>query len=192
MKKIYLFCTRIRMYLTEIPIMILFMIALRYNQESKEVMKLYPLLIFLAAAMIFIVVYFFRAISISFEEIRYHGLYSSRDHAEINEGKELIITLYEKRRIRLELFGNDGKPPELSWVKDDENYTPIDIFLFRGKAIGGKRKIKSLLKYFGVEDTAIESIFNKENFSREYEYVSLMSESFEDKTVIRLKMKETV
>lgn len=180
------------MYLTEIPIMILFMIALRYNQESKEVMKLYPLLIFLAAAMIFIVVYFFRAISISFEEIRYHGLYSSRDHAEINEGKELIITLYEKRRIRLELFGNDGKPPELSWVKDDENYTPIDIFLFRGKAIGGKRKIKSLLKYFGVEDTAIESIFNKENFSREYEYVSLMSESFEDKTVIRLKMKETV
>jgi len=192
MKKIYLFCTRIRMYLTEIPIMILFMIALRYNQESKEVMKLYPLLIFLAASMIFIVVYFFIAISISFEEIRYHGLYSSRDHAEINEGKELIITLYEKRRIRLELFGNDGKPPELSWVKDDENYTPIDIFLFRGKAIGGKRKIKSLLKYFGVDDTAIEAVFNKENFSGEYEYVSLMSECSEDKTVIRLKMKETV
>ena len=192
MKKIYLFCTRLRVYLIELPVIILFMITLHYNDASDELMKLYPLLIFLAASIVFIFVYFFRAISISFDEIRYHGLYSSRDHAEINKGKELIFTLYEKRRIRVELFGNDGKPPELSWIKDDGTYTPVDIYLFRGKAIGGKRKMVSVLKYFGVEENDIDLVFNSESFSAEYEYVSLKSEFSEDKTVIRLKMKETV
>ncbi len=192
MRKKYLFCTRIRVYLTEIPIIILFAITLHYNQYSDELTKLYPLLIFLGLSMLFIFVYFFRAISISFEEIRYHGLYSSRDHAEINEGKELILTSYGKRRIRVELFGNDGKPPELSWIKDDENYVPVDIYLFRGKAIGGKKTLKSLLKYFGVDESDIDTVFKAEKFSGEYEYVSLKSEIQEEKTVIRLKMKETV
>ena len=192
MKKKYLFCTRLRVYLIELPVIVLFAITLHYNKYSEELAKFYPLLIFLAAAMIFIFVYFFRAISISFEEIRYHGLYSSRDHAEINEGKELILTLQEKRRIRIELFGNDGKPPELSWVKDDQSYTPVDIYLFRGKAIGGKRSIKSLLRYFGVSESDVESVLSEKNFSGDYAYVSLKSEKLEEKTVIRLKMKQTV
>ena len=192
MRKKYLFCTRLRVYLIELPIIILFAIALYYNQYSDELTKLYPLLIFLALSMIYIFIYFFRAISISFEEIRYHGLYSSRDHAEINEGKEIIFTLLKKRRLRVELYGNDGRPPELSWIKDNENYTPVDIYLFRGKAIGGKRKLKSLLKYFGVAESDIDELFLKEKFEGDYEYVSLKSEIQEDKTVVRLKMKETL
>ena len=191
MKKKFLFCTRMRVYLTELPLILLFTITLHYNKYSEEVMKLYPLLVFVGAAMLFILVYFFRAISISFEEIRYHGLYSSRDHAEINEGKEIIITSYGKRRIRVELFGNDGRPPELSWISE-ENYTPVDIYLFRGKAIGGKRTVKSLLKYFGVDDGDIDSVLANENFSGDYEFVSLKSEKKEDKTEIRLRMKATV
>ena len=181
-----------RVYLTEIPIIILFTITLHYNKYSEELTKFYPLLIFLGLVMLFILVYFFRAISISFEEIRYLGLYSSRDHAEINEGKELILTLLGKKRIKVELFGNDGKPPELSWIKDNENYTPVDIYLFRGKAIGGKRKLKSVLKYFGVDESDIETVFKSESFSGEYEYVSLNSEINEEKTVIKLKIKETI
>ena len=125
MRKKYLFCTRMRVYLIELPIIILFAITLHYNQYSDELTKFYPLLIFLGLSMIFILVYFFRAISVSFDEVRYLGLYSSHDHAEINEGKELIFTLYGKRRMRVELFGNDGRPPELSWVKDDESYVPV-------------------------------------------------------------------
>ena len=192
MRKKHLFCTRMRVYLTELPLIILFAITLYYNQYSDELTKFYPLLIFLALSMIFILIYFFRTISISFQEIRYHGLYSSRDHAQIDEGKELIFTLYPKRKMRVELFGNDGRPPELSWIKDDQNYVPVDIFLFRGKAIGGKRKLKSLLKYFGVYESDIDQIFYEDKFSADYEYVSLNSEINEDKTVVRLKMKQTV
>ena len=191
MKKKFLFCTRMRVYLTELPIILLFIITLHYNKYSEEVMKLYPLLIFLGAAMLFILVYFFRAISISFEEIRYHGLYSSRDHAEINEGKEIILTMCNKRRIRVELFGNDGRPPELSWISE-EDYKPVDIYLFRGKAIGTKKTVKSLLKYFGVDEGDIDSVFSSENFSGDYEFVSLRSEKKEEQTVIRLRIKQTV
>ena len=181
-----------RVYLIEIPIIILFAIAFYYNQYSEELTKLYPLLIFLGAAFLFILVYFFRAISLSFEEVRYHGFYSSRDHAEINEGKELIFTLEKGRRLRIELFGNDGKAPELDWINADGNYKPLDIFLFRGKAIAGKRRLISILKYFGVDETDAVSLFEKESFKGDYEFVSLSSELKEEKTVIKLKMKETV
>lgn len=192
MKKKYLFCTRLRVYLTEVPLIILFVITLRYNKYSEELIKFYPLMIFLFASMIFIFIYFFRAISVSFSEIRYHGLFSSRDSAEINEGKEIIITLLDKRRIRVDLFGNDNKPPALSWIQDDENYTPVDIYLFRGKAYGSKRKAVSLLRYFGVDENDIPLVFEMESYSGDYEYVSLKSIMNEDKTEIRLKMKETV
>lgn len=192
MKKKYLFCTRMRVYLTEIPIIILFSIACYYNQYSEELTKLYPLLIFLGAAFLFILVYFFRVISLSFEEVKYHGFYSSKDHADINEGKELIFTLEKGRKLRIELFGNDGKAPELDWINSDGDYKPLDIFLFRGKALCGKKRFISILKYFGVDEEDAIALFEKESFSGEYEYVSLTSNVSKEKTVVKLKMKETV
>jgi hypothetical protein len=181
-----------RFYLTELPIVILFAIAYHYNGYSTNPTKLYPLLIFLGLAMIFILVYFFRAISVSFEEVRYHGIFSSKDHSDITEGKELILTLYRKRRMRVELYGNDGVSPDFDWIKNGENYEPIDIYLFRGKAIGGKRKLSSLLRYFGVDEVGIVSVLEENKFSGEYEYVSLVSAKKEDETEVRLKFKETV
>lgn len=192
MSKKYLFCTRLRIYLIELPLVILFAITLYFNQYSDGLLKFYPLLVFLALSMIYIFIYFFRAISISFDEIRYLGLFSSRDHAEINEGKELIFTLLPKKKMKVELFGNDGRPPELSWILEDESYKPVDIYLFRGKAIGKKRQIGSILRYFGVEKADIDEIFSKESFSGDYEYVSLKSEIKEDITTVRLTMKQTV
>ena len=177
------------MYLTELPIIVLFLVALRYNKYSEEVGKFYPLMIFLGLAACFIFIYLFRVISISLEEIRYHGLFSSRDRADINEGKELIITRLPNRRIKIDLFGNDGTLPEYSWIKDGK---PIDIFLFRGKSLGTKRTVISLLTFFGVDgDDAIESL-EKDSFSGDYELSSLESKKEEDKTVFRLKIKETV
>ena len=192
MKKKYLFCTNPLIYLIELPVILLFVIALRYNKYSEGYAKFYPLLIFLGLAMCFIFIYFFRMISISFEEIRYHGLFSSRDHADIDDGKELIITLLPKRKIRVELFGNDGSLPELSWIKPEENTKPIDIFLFRGKAIGAKRRVLSILRYFEVNEEDALKVFESEAFQGEYELVSLESKKEEDKITVRLKIKETV
>ena len=181
-----------RVYLTEIPVIILFIITCYYNQYSKELTKLYPLLIFLGAAFVFILIYFFRVISLSFEEVRYHGFYSSKDHADINEGKELIFTLEKGRKLRIELFGNDGKAPDLDWIKRNGDYKPQDIFLFKGNAICGKKRFAAILRYFGVNEEDSLQIFKNESFSGEYEFVSLTSEKKEEKTIVKLKMKETV
>ena len=191
MKFKLLFCSKIWVYLTEIPVIILFLITRSYNDSSKTLLKLYPLLVFLALVMLFIVVYFFRVITISYDEIRYHGLFSSRDSAVINKDKTLIITMKSAKRLTVELFGNDGQPPALDWLKEDD-YTPVDIYLFRGKAIGGKRTVASVLKFFLVSDEDFESVFNSDSFEKEYEFVSLKANKKEDVREIRLTMKETV
>ena len=191
MKKKYLFCTSPLMYLSELPVIILFIIVLRYNRYSELLTKFYPLLIFLVLTMVFIFIYLFRVISISYEEIRYHGLFSSRDRADINEGKELIITVLPKRRLRINLFGNDGTLPEYSWI-NAENGKPLDIFLFRGKALGTKRKVLSLLRFFGVDEEDASQALLNDSFQGDYELVSLESKREEEKTTIRLRIKETV
>ena len=179
------------MYLTEVPVILLFFIALHYNKYSENIFKFYPLLVFLVICACFIFIYLFRLISISFEEIRYHGLFSSRDRADITEGKELIITLLPKGKLKVELFGNDGTLPEYSWIKEDDG-KPFDIFLFRGRAIGTRRTALAVLRYFGVNEEDSLSVFRDESFSGEYEFVTLVSKREEEKTVIRLKMKKTV
>ncbi len=192
MKRKYLFCTKIRIYLLELPVILLLVLSCIYNGNASNTFKLYPLIIFLSLLIVFILVYFFRVISISFEEVSYHGIFSSKDKAMINKDKELILTLNKRRRMSVELFGNDGKAPELDWIKEGENYTVTDIFLFRGKAIGTKGSAKRILRYFGVENEDIDLVFKNEKFFGDYEYVTLTSEKSDEKTVLRLKMKETV
>ena len=88
MKKIYLFCTKLRVYLLELPLLLLLAICYHYNDEMDNLFKLYPLMVFLVLLIIFIIIYFFRYLSISFESIENHGLFSNRDRALINKDKQ--------------------------------------------------------------------------------------------------------
>ena len=191
MKFVFLFCSKLRVYLTELPVVLLLAVAIHYNDGSDALFKLYPLQIFLVLAILFILVYFFRAITITYDEIRYHGLFSSRDSAVINKDKTLIITMKPGRRLAVELFGNDGKLPALDWLKDDDT-PPVDIFLFRGKAVGGERSVRSVLKYFGVAEQDLGAVFTEDSFSAEYDDVSLSVEKKEDIRIFKIKMKETI
>ena len=149
MKSIYFFCTKPWIYLTELPILFMLRIALIFNSQSDEIFKFYPLIIALSAAIIFIFVYFFRAISISYDEIRYHGLFSSHDSATIEENKTLIISIKPKFKLGFELYGDVGKEPLFDWMKAEEA-EHRDVCIFRGKAIGGKKSALRVLKFFGV------------------------------------------
>ena len=191
MKFVFLFCTKLRVYLTELPVILLLAIAIHYNDGSDELFKLYPLQIFLALVILFILVYFFRAITITYDEIRYHGLFSSRDSAVINKDKTIIITMKPSRRLTVELFGNDGQLPALDWLKDSDT-PPVDIFLFRGKAVGGKRAVRSVLKYFGVAEDEIDHAFVDDSYSVECDDVLLSVEKKEDIRIFKIKMKETI
>ena len=53
MKPIYIFATRLRAFWVLLPISIVLTLALRLNNTSSNLLKLYPLIIFCICAMIF-------------------------------------------------------------------------------------------------------------------------------------------
>ena len=187
MKKTLLFCTDAWFYLLEIPPMILFVLSIIYNGRVEGFFGLIPLMLVSLAFMVFIFLFFLRFISLSFAEVRLRGPFSSHDHAVINEGKSLILTLKRGGRIGVEVYGNDGVPPMYGGLDQ-----PIDIFLFRGRAIGGKRALSRVLAHYGVKKEDIASIFNDASFYAEYGYMTLEAHVQEDIRVINLNFNETV
>ena len=167
MKKTYLFCTELWFYLCEIPPILLLIISIIYNNDSEGLLKFFPLIILSCAAIIFIFLYFFRMIIISFEEIKCIGAFSSKDSAIINKGKTLIITLNRKNKMTVRLHGNIGTPG-FDWAKG-EDYKNIGIDLFREKAIGNNRSVKRLLSYFNVPDDDISVFMEEETHEKRYE-----------------------
>lgn len=189
MKKKYLFCTKLWFYLSEIPLAFLLAIAIYYGPMTEGVFKLVPLMVTIIFAMLFILVFFFRLIVISYEEVRYRGPFSSRDRAFINKDKTLIITMHPHANLDIDLYGNDGQPPMFAGLKDEP---PIDIYLFRGRTIGSRRTVASILEYFDVPAADAREAISQDSFSREYELVSLSAQKREDVREIRIKFKETV
>ena len=57
-KSIYLFCTKLWIYVTELPALAIFTLAAIYNKHSEEPMGLYPLMIVSLAAAVIIFLYF--------------------------------------------------------------------------------------------------------------------------------------
>ena len=153
MKSGFLFSTKLRVYWVEIPIILRMTIALHYNSSSEALFKLYPLIVFLGLAVVFVLIYFFRGIQISYDEIRHVGLFSARDKAMIDEGKIIFLDLLGGGRLGVTLFGNDGKLAELDWLKNEE--LPLDIDLFRGKAIGGKHAAMRVLLLWGFSESEV-------------------------------------
>ena len=147
------------------------------------------MIIILSGIIVFIGIYFFRVITVSYEEVRYRGLFSSKDSAIINKDKTLIITMYKHSRLGVCLYGNDGKPPMFEGLRDEGS---IDIFLFRGRAVGGKRTVKSLLRYFGISEEDIALSFDRNEHTSEAENVTLDVRLCEDIKEFRIKFKETL
>lgn len=188
-KKKYLFSTNPLMYLTEIPVVALFFIAMYYNSLSESGTVLLPLMVFLSLVAIFILIFLFRYVSLSFEEVRTRGWFSTRDSAVVTKDKTLILTMLPKRRIKIELFGNDGQPPMYAGAFDEPS---LDVYLFRAKAVGGKKAVSSVMSYYTVPLKDIVTVLQEDRFSAEYELISLSSERREDIREIRIKFKETV
>ena len=187
MKKRLLFCTDAWFYFIEVPPIILLVISCIYTGRVDKPFGLIPLILALCAFIIFIFLFFLRYISLSFSEVKCMGPFSSRDRAVINEGKKLIFTLKKGGRIDVALFGNDGMPPMYDGLD-----TPIDIYLFRGKAIGGRAALSRVLTCYGVSKSDLLHIFKNDSFSADYAYVSLESLIKDDIRVITLTIKETV
>ena len=188
MNYVFLFCSKLRVYLTEVPVLILLAIALRYNESSDELLKLYPLVIFLSLAVIFIAVYFFRAILISNSEIRLIGAFSSQDSADIAKDRMLTLTPVGGHSIRVELIGGADEEPAFEWMRE-ENSAHRDISLFRGKAIGGTGAIRRVLAHFGMPEG---DSFSEDGYSFENDNVIISTEVKDGNNVYVIKFKNDI
>ena len=190
MKKTYLFCTKLRFYLSEIPPIILLIITIMHNDSSEGLLKLYPLIIFSSACIVFIFMYFFRMISISAEDIKSIGAFSSRDKAVINKDKTLIFTFKKRNKMVVRLYGDSGLP-SFNWMKNDEQKSS-GIDLFRENAIGNSRTAKKILSNFQVPTEDINALIKAENYEKEYADFILTKSSLNDNFTINIKFTNTI
>ena len=190
MKKIFLFSTRITYYWVLLPLIAVFILCLAFNNHIEHYLKLYPLMALSLGGIIFSLVYYFRGVLISYEEIKDVGRFSSRDTALIHKGRTIILYREKHSRIRIILFGNDGINPEFSWMKSTGDL-PKDISLFRSHAYGGNRAIKRIMAYFGVPCDELDTFFDGD-FEKKYTNVTVTSTLEGDTRKIYIKMDRTV
>ena len=188
MKSVFLFCTKPWIYLLELPVMIIFSIVVALNDQSTDLLKYYPLIIVLALFIIFFAVYFFRVISVSFDELRYHGLFSSKDQAFIKEKRTLVISLYPKHTLHLELYGDAAEEPAFEWMSA-EDVMHREVCVFRGKAIGGKSTAKKLVEYF-VSDSAENCL--DDGYIFDDDCITVTTETKNEIKEIRIRFKITI
>lgn len=190
MKKIYLFCTKWWLFLTELPPALLLTICIYYNNMVENPGKLYPLMVFCIAAMILIFLYFFRLISISTEEISSIGLFSSRDSAVIEKDTALVITMLKGGKMRIELDGR-SKAPGFSWIKGGE-YEETDINLYRDRAVGGAGTVRRVLTFFSVSADDADRLLSNESFSKEYDFFTVSGYIENEHKKISVRFTETI
>lgn len=192
MKATYIYASRLTAYWVLVPMSVMLMLSISFNNEVDGLLKLYPLILFSIGAIIFTFVYLFRFISVSYSEIKYIGRFTSRDSATINAGKTLVIDLLDKNRVSIQLWGNEGYNPEIKWLTNESGEAG-DICLFRGKGYGGEAAAISLLTYFGItENDDINKILSEDGFVKTYENVTVKSLTELEHRQIRIKFDKTV
>ncbi len=190
MKKTFLFASRLWVYLTEIPPIILLILCIKFNSGVDTLMKLYPLIVTLSALIIFIGVYFFRAVVIGFDEVKCIGPFSSRDKAIIAKDKALVITVLPKRRLRIELFGGgEDLAKSCTWLRGD---TSPCINLFRAKANGGERSVCRILKFFDIPKATFDMLMKKDGYSEDYKDLTVSSDTQNEAKTIKIQFKNTI
>ena len=152
--------TRARALLNLLPSTALMTLSIIFNNKVDTLVKLYPLIIFMGGITVFIALFLFRVIYISNEEIRMLGPFTSRDRAIIKKDTSLVLTLTEKGRVKVELFGEDDGEPVFDWVKEDgRELSPL--CLFREKVYGGIPAMRRVLRFLDIGKDDIDRLLTE-------------------------------
>ena len=190
MKKLFLFCTKLRMFLSEIPIVFLFIVSLNYTGKMESAVGLLPLIILLGGLFIFILIFLFRFILISKQEIKINGVFSSKDRCKLNEGRTLKLILKKGHYVYVEVWGVDVAP-EFEWINKND---PIerDVRLFREKYVGAIGSIKRILRFFEVPAEDIVGLLNFDLTEKCYEKIDVKSQTEDGNKEILIKILSTL
>ena len=189
-KNLFFPCVILRPILISIPLAIVLASAITLNHAVDTLFKLYPLMIFSSLAIVFTFVYFFRVVSLSKDEIKVIGPFSSKDSSVINEGKTLIITERAGGRISIDLFGNNGVNADLVWLKSEEGLH--DFYLFKSNVVGGHGTVKRILRFFDLDKSEAERIASSEELYREFPDYDLTVSTADGMREIRIKFTRTI
>ena len=189
MKKIFLFSSRLWVYATEIPVLLMLALVISVHDSATSIVKFYPLEIALVAVAVLIVLFFFRAVQITKKDIREIGRFSSREKATIEEGKRLVFTLASNKRLMVELYESADGTPSLPFAGG----VCSDINLFRAKTLGNTKAVRKTLIYFGLTATEADTILSdlpaKET---NFENVAVRAEKKHDVTIFHIRMLKTL
>ncbi len=191
MKPLYIFASRIISFWLLIPLTVFLYIVIQINGNIGGIIKLYPLIICTAGAIIFSVFYFLRTISIIDNEIKFTNGFNVKDSACIKRGNTLSVELRPKKRVGILLYGKDGYNPDIKWLLDSEGEVP-DICLFRAKAYGRERIAKKILKHFGADEALFPAIFSFDEFHTECERIDISASTVNDSRIINIKFKTDI
>ena len=191
MKRLLISSTHPLMFLTTLPLFVVLALSIIFNGYAENITKLYPLIAVSAVAIVFTFIYLIRVIVITTDEIRIVGLFSSRDRAIINKDKSLIISQRKGKRLKVILFGNDGRRPSLDWANKDD-FTPININLFKEIGYGGVGTVRRILRYFEIDEDIIDNIILKEEFSAETTSYKLSKTTVDNKFEYKITFLETI
>ena len=187
--KIFMFGTRLRVFLTEIPLLVLLAIVISVHDSAPSIVKFYPLEILIGGVMVFIVIYFFRAIVIKKDEIRMLGRFSSRDRATIEEGKTLVLTLAARKHLTVELYESADSAPALPFAGEHAGR----INLFRERTLGDKRNVRLVLLCFGLTAEEADAILAQPP-KKEIDFgsIAVRAEEKHDVLIFYIRMLETL
>ena len=194
MKKVFIFGTKLRMFLCELPLLFFFVASIIFNDSTdKDVapVGLYPLIIALGCGMVFMLVYLFRGIVVSGESIRSIGLFSSRDKAIVNKDKTIVLTLRPKHKIKVELFGKDDAP-KLDWAINDDTVDRSNVNLYRDIAVGAEGTVKRVLASFDIPKEKAKEIISSERYEGEFSLISVSKSKTEHGDTYSIKLLKTV
>lgn len=188
MKALYFFYTKPRMYLTLLPLVAVLVVSILNNGIMTGPVKLYPLIIASGGSMIFILIYLFRLVKLSTEEIRSIGPYSTKESTTLEEGKTLVMTLRPKHKLKLEVVGrSDGGI--FSWSGDGEVH---EINVYRDIVNGGKRTVARILRYYGVSDEDVRELISGDATNKEYGHIAVTKSGGDEGDTYSVYFKVTI
>ena len=174
MKKLFLFSTKLRYFWTLSPVVFLLVIAILYNNDVDSIFKLYPLIVVLSGVIVFMILYFFRAVIITHDDLKCIGVYSSKEYSPIKSGNTLVITRLKSTRALIELYGISDLP-DFDWSKEEKH----EINLFRARTNCNKRCIKKILTYYGFSEDDAENAINSDIYTSASEEAFLYTKTNE-------------
>ena len=167
-------CTRLRYFLTEIPLILLLCVTIQNHSSSTELLQFYPLEIVTVCAIIATFLYFFRTATLTPLTVRKFGAFSERETHDLSVGETIVLLLDERGYLHITVEGEDDAPG-LSWCKSDRRHR----VLFRTRVILARQSAHAVLSLYGLSASDASAALGTQDYTTSNESIHLSAQTIE-------------